>query len=608
MGRAKSQVIRSYFSLNLNGFKDLRYTRGLTSVVFEFSGFRLDCGARRLEWHGEPVALTAKQFDLLVALVERAGRPVDKQELRELVWADVHVEENNLTQHVFQLRKALGRVAGEMSLIETLPKVGYQFVAAVSRPTVAEAEPEPAPRRRARWPWLVAAAALLLVTVGYGRRQWEFWMADDTPRTNAWATVAIHPLEGPAGSALAAEVAAGLGRLDRVHILVVQPMSGGDGDYNLRGSVREGKVAAEFRRRNGDLIWQREWDAPLGEVTGELIGQTAVTLHELAGARRRGLTSRKPTASPEAFEHYLEGVQRLLARRSLDIRPAIEAFQRSLRADPNYSAAYNGMALAYAWQGFNQAEAPAMVWPRARELAQKALTLDPENGEARLVLAIVLAYADQNEAEAERLVRQVMASDPGSVYLQVLAGQMLSRFGRFGEAEELLRGAIAADPSFGMTRQILAHHYYMSRQFDLAKREAWRIIRMNPRGGTGYGLLVPPLWMTGDWRTAAWIVGRAEAAGLNQPMVAMGLAYTYGRVGRVADAMRIIQAMDEQAKMLYVSPYQRAVAHMGVGQEAQAVSLLRECLAMGCINPSTPRLEPVFDPLRGRADFSALVR
>lgn len=605
MALALRQVIRSYFSLNLNPFKDLRYTKELTSVVYEFSGFRLDCGASRLEWQGEPVALTAKQFDLLVVLVERSGRPVDKQELRELVWADVHVEENNLTQHVFQLRKALGRVAGETALIETLPKVGYQFVAAVSRPAPVAA---PLPRRRVRWPWLVAAAALLLVTVGYGRRQWDFWMTEDAPQANAWPTVAIHPLEGPAGSAVAAEVAAGLGRMDRVHVLVVQPMSGGDGDYSLRGTIRDGKVAAEFRRQDGELIWQREWMAPLGEVTSELIGQAAVSLQELAGARRRGFTGRKPTASAEAYEHYLEGVQRLLSRRSLDIRPAIEAFQRSLRADPSFSSAYAGMALAHAWQGFNQAEAPGVVWPRARELAQKAMALDAENGEARLVLAMVLAYADQNEAEAERLVRQVMASDPGSVHLQILAGQLLSRFGRFGEAEGLLRGAIQADPAFGVTRQILAHHYYMSRQFDLAKREAWRIIRMNPRGGTGYGLLVPPLWMTGDWRTAAWIAGRAEAAGLNQPMVAMGLAYTYGRVGRVADAMRIIQAMDEQAKMLYVSPYQRAVAHMGVGQEEQAVNLLRECLAMGCINPSTPRFEPVFDPLRGRADFSALVR
>jgi DNA-binding winged helix-turn-helix (wHTH) protein/tetratricopeptide (TPR) repeat protein len=600
-------MIRSYFFLNVNGFIDLRYTDGLTSVVFEFSGFRLDCGARRLEWQGEPVALTAKQFDVLVALVERAGRPVDKQELRELVWADVHVEENNLTQHVFQLRRALGKVAGETPLIETLPKVGYQFVAAVTRPAVAVAE-EPARRRRARWPWLAAAVLLLVVTVGYGRRQWEFWMGEDAPAGKAWPTVAIHPFDGMNGPGVAAEVAAGLGRMDRVQILVVQPMSGGEGEFNLRGVIRDGKVKAEFRRRNGELVWERDWDGPLGETTSELIGQTALSLSELAGARRRELTGRRPTASAAAYEHYLEGVQRLLGRRSLDVGPAIEAFQRSLRADPEFSSAYAGMALAYAWQGFNQAETPGLVWPRARELAQKAVALDPANGEARMVQAMVLAYADQNEGEAERVVREVLASDPGSVHLQILGGQLLSRFGRFGEAEALLRGAMAADPSFGMTRQILAHHYYMSRQYDLAKREAWRIIRMNPRGGTGYGLLVPPLWMSGDWRTAAWIAGRAEAAGLNQPMVAMGLAYTYGRVGRAEEARRIIQAMDEQAKMLYVSPYQRAVAHMGVGQEEQAVGLLRECLAMGCVNPSAPRLEPVFDPLRGRADFSALVR
>lgn len=581
----------------------MQYTDGLVSVVYEFSDFRLEVAARRLEWRGEPVNLTAKQFDLLVALVERAGRPVDKQELRELVWADVHVEENNLTQHVFQLRKALGRNAGETPLIETLPKVGYQFVAPVRRLEAVAAKP------RRWWPWLAVAAALLLVvTVSYGRRQWDFWMAEDAPGVKVQPTVAIHPLEGAAGAAVAAEVAAGLGRLDRVRILVVQPLNGGEGDYNLRGSVRDGRVKAEFRRRNGEVLWEREWSGALREITNELIGQTAVSLVEVAGARRRGVTGRRATESAAAYEQYLEGVQRLLGRRSLDIRPAIEAFQRALRTDPEFASAYAGMALAYAWQGFNQAESPAVVWPRARELAQKAIELDPDNGEARLVQAMVLAYADQNEAEAERMVRQVLVSDPGSVNLQILGGQLLSRFGKFSEAEELLKGAIAADPSFVMTRQILAHHYYMSRQYDLAKREAWRIIRMNPRSGTGYGLLVPPNWMSGDWRTAAWIADRAEAAGLNQPMVAMGLAYTYGRVGRVEEAQRIIAAMNEQARMLYVSPYQRAVAHMGVGQEEAAVRLIRECLETGCVNPSTPRLEPVFDPLRVRADFHALLR
>jgi DNA-binding winged helix-turn-helix (wHTH) protein/tetratricopeptide (TPR) repeat protein len=591
----------------------------LSQLLYRFHDFTLDPAARHLVWRDQPLPLPAKQFDLLLAFVQRAGRPVDKKELRDLVWPDVHVEENNLTQHVFQLRKALASVAGSVPFLETLPKTGYQFVAPVetlpapAAPVLDLAPAQVPVRQRIPW-WLIgtAAAALLLVTLSYGRRQWEFWMAEDEPVAKAAPSVLIHPLSGPAGAAISAEVAAGLGRMDGIQVRVVQPMSGSSaGDFNLSGSIQGQSLTAEFKRNNGEVIWQRQWSgsaSELAEICAELIAQTAISLEELAGARRRALTGRKPPANPEAYAAYLDGVQHLLARKSLESGPAIAAFQRALLADPGFSSAYAGMALAYAWQGINQAESPQVVWPRARELAQHAVKLDAANGEARMVQAMVLAYADQNEAEAEVLVRGVLASDPSSVHLQVLAGQLLSRFGRFAEAETLLKRAIQADPAFTLTRQILAFHYYQSRQFDLSKREAWRIIRANPRSGSGYGLLVPPMWMTGDWRTASWIVSRAESAGLNQPMLRMGLAYTYGRSGRLDDAKRILQAMDDQAKMVYVSPYQRAIAHMGLGHNDEAVGLIRACLAAGCINPSAPRFEPVFDPLRQRADFSSLVQ
>lgn len=526
--------------------------------VHNFHDFTLNPRSRTLLWRGQPLSLTAKQFDLLLALVERAGRPVDKQELRDLVWPDVHVEENNLTQHIFQLRKALASVAGDNTFIETLPKTGYQFVAPVT-------------------------------TTLASRRRIPVWV---------WAT-----------AALAAEVAAGIGRMDGLQVQVVQPLSTTQsGDFNLTGSLTQNTLTAELRRSNGDLLWRREWTDSPAELTAELIAQTAITLEQQAGARRRALAGRKPPANQEAYSAYLDGLQHLLARKSTESRPAIEAFQRALRADPAFSSAYTGMALAFAWQGINQAEDPKLVWPRARELSQRAIALDPDNGEARMVQAMVLAYADQNEAEAERLVRTVLSSDPSSVHLQLLAGQLLSRFGHFREAESILKRAIYADPTFILSRQMLAFHYYQSRQFDLSKREAWRLIRANPRSATGYGLLVPPLWMTGDWRTAAWIARRAESSGLNQPMVAMGLAYTYGRSGNTEDARRIVLAMDDQARLMYVSPYQRAVAHMGLGHTDEAVKLLRACLASGCVNPSALRLEPVFDPLRQRADFSTIAR
>jgi DNA-binding winged helix-turn-helix (wHTH) protein/tetratricopeptide (TPR) repeat protein len=580
----------------------LRYTDELANSLYRFSEFTLDPRARTLIWRNQPLALTPKQFDLLLALLERAGRPIDKQELRDLVWPDVHVEENNLTQHIFQLRKALASVAGETPFLETLPKVGYQFVAPVE-------VVEPIRRRIPVWLWATAAAAILLVTVSYARRQWEFWMADDQPAASSQPTVSIHPLSGPSGAAIAAEVAAGLGRLDGIQIQVVQPVaSSSSGDFILTGSLQNQTLSAELRRKNGDLIWRRDWSDSLPQLTAQLTAQVAISLEELAGARHRNLAGRKPPANQEAYIAYLDGLQRLLARKSTESRPAIEAFQRALRADPDFASAYTGMALAYAWQGINQAEAPQLVWPRARDLAQRAVALDPANGEARMVQAMVLAYAGQNEVEAEHIVRGVLASDPGSVNLQLLAGQLLSKFGHFQDAESILKRAIQSDPTLTLGRQILAYHYYQSRQFDLSKREAWRLIRDNPRSATGYGLLVPPLWMTGDWRTAAWIAGRADSAGLNQPMVAMGLAYTYGRSGRIEDAKRILLAMEDQSRMMYVSPYQRAVAHMGLGHEEEAVKLLSACLAAGCINPSAPRFEPVFDPLRKRADFAAIVR
>ncbi len=86
----------------------------------------LDLAARQLRVHGEPAKLGSRAFDLLVALVERRERLVSKQELLELVWPGLVVEENNLQVHVMALRKLLGAQA-----ISTVPGRGYRFTAQV---------------------------------------------------------------------------------------------------------------------------------------------------------------------------------------------------------------------------------------------------------------------------------------------------------------------------------------------------------------------------------------------------------------------------------------------------------------------------------------------
>src|SRR5690348_2384049 len=96
---------------------------------YEFGRFRVDTAERRLLRGDAPIPLTPKAFDTLLALVENAGRGMDKDELLRRVWPDTFVEEGSLTRNISVLRKVFGGEEGEF--IETIPKRGYRFVAPV---------------------------------------------------------------------------------------------------------------------------------------------------------------------------------------------------------------------------------------------------------------------------------------------------------------------------------------------------------------------------------------------------------------------------------------------------------------------------------------------
>ena len=101
---------------------------------FRFGRFRLDPVRRVLLADGKPARLGSRAVDILVALVERRDRIVSKNELFDLVWPDVVVEENNLQVHVSALRKLLGA-----QTIATIPGRGYQFVATLDDHTASSA-------------------------------------------------------------------------------------------------------------------------------------------------------------------------------------------------------------------------------------------------------------------------------------------------------------------------------------------------------------------------------------------------------------------------------------------------------------------------------------
>src|SRR5215510_11638560 len=102
--------------------------------AFSFAEFRVEPSTRRLTKGGEHLALNAKAFDVLLYLIENAGRVVSKDELLSTVWEGHFVEEANLAVQISSLRRVLGDRTNDPRFIATIPGKGYEFIGEMDGP------------------------------------------------------------------------------------------------------------------------------------------------------------------------------------------------------------------------------------------------------------------------------------------------------------------------------------------------------------------------------------------------------------------------------------------------------------------------------------------
>jgi DNA-binding winged helix-turn-helix (wHTH) protein/tetratricopeptide (TPR) repeat protein len=179
--------------------------------LLEFGPFRIDLEQRILLRDRQPVPLSPKAFDLLLVLTQHGGQMVLKDDLMKTLWPDTFVEESNLGQHVFQLRKALGERPQDHTYIVTVPGRGYRFAQTVR--AVAEPEPEKdeeqivmATRSLARvvierdrkkdlrlWLAIGAMLAAILVAVGL------YWRAQQKPKLTVKGTIVLADFDNRTG-------------------------------------------------------------------------------------------------------------------------------------------------------------------------------------------------------------------------------------------------------------------------------------------------------------------------------------------------------------------------------------------------------------------------
>lgn len=97
-------------------------------MLYEFEDFRLDSEQKVLLRSRQLVSLPQKAFETLLFMVQNSGRILEKDELMKAVWPDSFVEENNLSQNIFALRRVLGDDRNGHSFIQTIPRRGFRFI------------------------------------------------------------------------------------------------------------------------------------------------------------------------------------------------------------------------------------------------------------------------------------------------------------------------------------------------------------------------------------------------------------------------------------------------------------------------------------------------
>jgi TolB-like protein/DNA-binding winged helix-turn-helix (wHTH) protein len=452
---------------------------------FEFGGFRLDAAQRSLfDPQGSQVPLPSRAFDVLLFMVARPGELLDKAAILKAVWPTTVVEEGNLSQCVFALRKAFGDTATEPHFIATVPGRGYQFVAQV-RETAAVIAP-PAVARRGSRRLLYAGAAVMLFALLLSIR---FWPAaapakrpDATPAP-APASIAVLPFADVSpgkdmeyfADGLADELMSSLSKVRGLRIIGRHSSFAFKGKSDdarsigeklgvetiLEGAIRkEGdriRITAHLTRtKDGVSLWaesyNRQFDDVL-DIQGSIARDVAATLAPVVQRSQEfgepGSLVAPLTHDAEAYRAYLRGMylyNRWIDRYFIDPEPARIEFLRAVELDPQFAKAYAMLARTYDQSAMLEIGDVAQQKSQATDALDKAMKLDPA---IRDWWWVKLMFDEKNAAPwtvwASHL-EQAIATNPADSEPMLWLGSVYRVLARRDEALQMFERAFAADP------------------------------------------------------------------------------------------------------------------------------------------------------------------
>jgi len=583
--------------------------------LYEFGPYRLDAEERVLLRDGQPVTLPPKDLETLLVLVEEAGHIVEKEELLEKVWPGVFIEEGNLARHIFNLRQVLGDTPDGRKYIETIPKRGYRFVAAVQE----QREGEPAPpklaaaqaseqvqstvslgrnRNSGLWP-LVLAVALAATAILVSR---YFWPLRNPPHEKVM--LAVLPFANLSGDAhedyfadgLTEEMITQLGQLQPAHLGVVARTSAMryknsqqsaaqichelGVNYLLEGSVRQAgqrvRIAAQLIQATDQThLWAESYETPLTDILNvqrEIAERITNSLRlELLPAQADG--SPNSRFDPEAYRRYLLGLNESRKGTREGGEKAIQYFQDAIATEPKNARLYGALAEAYS-ASVPYYSPPSVAMPLAKQAARKALELDPNLSSAHATLGDAYLLYDWDWKAAEGEYRRALEINPSSPEAQLGYTNYLSTLGRHEKAVSHAQQVYLVDPLALDNRNEALWAYYFSGRTEETVAQAQKTIELEPQAGSGYAMLALAYSQQMGRRPETLQAAEDAARFSDSPSVIVIAVSALARVGERDKAKQFLNRALELAKTHYVCRFLLAAAYADLGENEKALESL----------------------------------
>jgi TolB-like protein/DNA-binding winged helix-turn-helix (wHTH) protein len=504
------------------------------------TGELVSIGTAAAEAGSAKALLREQPFQILRILVERQGKIVTRQEIRQILWPDDTVVEFDRSINVAMaiLRKALADDADHPKYIETLARRGYRLIAPVEwqeSSTAAQGlleprvdtlprvdgqvgEREPRAPKYSRKAAVLGASAVILVVVGY--MSWRHFR-DATPPRPGKIMLAVLPFENLTGDpskeyladGLTEETISELGRLNPEQLGVIARTSvmgykhkdtrldqiGHElsVQYVLENSLRESgnhiRLTSQLIQvKDQTHLWSRDYDYPAKDILtieDDVAKAVAQEIRLRLTSRQQAELEQPQPVNPEAFDAYLQGYYFFERNTDKDTEMAGKYYERATQLDPSYALAWVGLSRVRKWQAHRGLIPSGEGFRLAREAVERALALNPNLAAAHTQLGRIKQQLDFDWAGADASHHRAVEVEPGNPEGVRGAASSAAILGRFDEALRLNRRAVDLDPLNAGSWEILAETEFFMGQLNQAAADSKKALELNPDIWTGPILL-----------------------------------------------------------------------------------------------------------------------